>query len=424
MSSIKDIQSILAEDSKAKLEASYQAGKHGSSSAGDKMPSKNAKEILKGPGVEETAKAANATGRATHPENDSKAKNSSSGSNRLKEDDDQTELEDNLEETEETSEDPNLEESEDSSDEGFEDEIEEGSIPSGLKKWMEKNKGKSNTDSKKKNEKEDSEDDEEEKSEKMKKSEKEESFDVSQHMDALFNGETLSEDFKAKAETIFAAALAEREQAIRDEIESQYAEIVENSVQEVHKELSEQLDNYLNYVAQTWLEENALQVENGLKLEIAESFIEGLRELFLTHDIDVPESKADLVEDLNSRISELEEELSKEMNRNIELTDALEEHAKDVISTEISESLTDADKNKFMTLCENVSYSSLDEFENKAKMIYENYFGINKSSKKVLTENSDIGDNIDGDDSTSEDNLISEDVSNLANQISRYSGKN
>lgn len=198
---------------------------------------------------------------------------------------------------------------------------------------------------------------------------------MKEHLDALFNGETLSEDFKNKAALIFETALAEREQQLVEQLETQYEALAEEYVQQVQTELNEQIESYLGYVVNEWVEENRLQIENGVRLEIAESFIEGLRTLFVEHGVDVPDSKVDLVDELGNRISDLEARLNEEINRNIELNEQLEGHRRNEVIATLGEDLTAAEFEKFATLCESVAYDSDENFINKINTIKESYFG-------------------------------------------------
>jgi hypothetical protein len=216
---------------------------------------------------------------------------------------------------------------------------------------------------------------------------------MKEHLDALFNGETLSEDFKNKAALIFETAIAEREQAIAEQLEAQYEALAEEYVEYMQTQLNEQIDSYLGYVVNEWVEENRLQIENGVRLEIAESFIGGLHELFVNHGIDVPDSKVDLVDELGNKVSELEARLNEEINRNIDLNEQLENHRRNEVIATLGEDLTAAEFEKFATLCENVAYDSDETFINNINTIKESYFGEASAptapASRFLTESAD-----------------------------------
>ena len=413
------IQSILSEDSAAKLKSTFESGKNPS---GGTAPTKdNQTKILQAPGYETLTAAGDATGKATHPMNDSKAKSSTPSKSTRTAVEEIEALTQGLEDvSEEETVDEGTEEVAEAKDESEDDKDDKKEDSKDEKKPNPFKKGKKGVNPFAK--KDDS--DKSDKSDKKKDETQEESVQV--HIDAMFNGEDLSEDFKTKAATIFAAALAEREEAIRAQVVADYEETVAESVAAVQAELSEQLDGYLNYVADSWLEENRVQVENGLKLEITESFIEGLRGLFLEHDIDVPESKSNLVEELAARIETLEAELNEQLNENVELAEKNAEYQKGQTVAELGESLSDTNYQKFVNLCEGVSYSSVEEFAKKASLIKENYFSgtktTGKASTKVLTEG--VNDRLDGEEIAEESaEVISEEMQQLAQAASRYSGK-
>jgi hypothetical protein len=140
------------------------------------------------------------------------------------------------------------------------------------------------------------------------------------HLNALFDGEEISEEFKEKTATIFEAAVAERVEEVRSEFSEAFEEALAENVEAVRGELVEHLDSYLNYVVEKFMEENKIEIESGLNNEIAESFMAGLRNLFVEHNIDVPEDKVDFVDSMEDRIAELEAELDEHINQNMEMT--------------------------------------------------------------------------------------------------------
>lgn len=210
--------------------------------------------------------------------------------------------------------------------------------------------------------------------------------EIDVHMDALFNGEELSEDFKTKASTIFEAALNERVDAVKAELEEEYNNRLITSIEETKTALTEQLDSYLSYVVEEWMEENRLSVEKGIRTEVAEEFMNGLRNLFLEHDIMVPEAKVDLADEMAETVEKLKESLSEEMNKNIELAKEVKGFRKQQILDEMTQDLTLTQKEKFRTLAEGVSLDGedADDVRSKLEVIKESYFGNGKT--QVLTE--------------------------------------
>ena len=226
------------------------------------------------------------------------------------------------------------------------------------------------------------EDDKEEKKEKMKKKMKED-------IDALFSDDsTISEDFKSKAVTIFEARVQDRVSQIEEELEAEYAGVLEEAVEQIKSELTEKVDDYLNYVVEQWMEENQLAIESGLRAELAEEFIAGLRNLFAEHYVDVPAEKVDLVDELATKVEELESKLNEEMERNIEFSKALVESHKAEVAREVCEGLTTTQFEKIKSLAESVDYSTEEQYKEKIETIRENYFpsGIKKANVEQLHE--------------------------------------
>ena len=221
-----------------------------------------------------------------------------------------------------------------------------------------------------------------EKKEMMKKKMKED-------MDALFSDDsTISEEFKSKAATIFEARVLDRVTQIEEEVESKYAGMLEEAVAEIKNDLTTKVDDYLNYVVEQWIEENQIAIESGLRAELTEEFIAGLRNLFAEHYIDVPTEKVDLVDELAGKVEELESKLNEEMERGISYAKALVESRKNEITREVCEGLTTTQTEKIKTLAESVEFSTEDEYKNKVETIRENYFpsGIKKADANDLHE--------------------------------------
>jgi len=240
----------------------------------------------------------------------------------------------------------------------------------------------------------DEEDDEEEKEESKKVKEsidqKIEDLDVSQDVEALVQGEDeLSEDFKTKAATIFETAIKSKVRSelekIQEENDKQMKELAETSM----TSMVEKVDDYLNYVVEQWMSENELAIERGLKGEIAEDFISGLKGLFEDHYIDVPDEKYDILEANLTKIEELEEKLNKQMEENVQLKKAKGELVKESMIADIADGMTDTETEKFQSLVDDVEFSDEDSYKEKLQTIKESYFGTGKVEAKeteVLTE--------------------------------------
>lgn len=198
-------------------------------------------------------------------------------------------------------------------------------------------------------------------------------------IDALFSGEELSEEFKDKATTIFEAAVRARVEAIVEKVVTENEQIIAESAEEFQNQLTEQVDEYLNYVVEQWMEENKLAVETGLRTEIAEEFIGGLKNLFMEHYIEVPEEKADLVEEMATAVASMEEKLNEQIEQNKALQKSLNESkAKEVLS-KIVEGLTTVQAEKIKTLAEGVEFTTEGEYSQKISVIRENYFPTKKT---------------------------------------------
>ena len=206
---------------------------------------------------------------------------------------------------------------------------------------------------------------------------------------ALFaDDQTISEDFKSKAATIFEARVFDRVAQIQEEIESEYASMLEEAVETIKSDLTEKVDDYLNYVVEQWMEENQIAIESGLRSEITEDFIAGLRNLFAENYINVPEDKVDLVEELAAKVEELETKLNEEIETNIEYKKALNEAIKEQLTVEVCEGLTATQVEKIKALAESVDFSTEEEFKDKLETLRENYFpsGIQKAKVSHLQE--------------------------------------
>ena len=217
---------------------------------------------------------------------------------------------------------------------------------------------------------------------------------MEQDVDALLSGENLSEEFKDKATTIFEAAVIARTQAVMEDIEQALFEEFEVAVEEIKEDLATKLDDYINYMAEEWLKENQLAVEKGLRAEIVESFIAGMKDLFESHYIDIPEEKVDVVEGLTTKVEELEDSLNEQIQSAVELKKELNEHKKIEAIHAVCEGLTQTQVEKMKSLAEGVEFTTDEEFADKLVTLRESYFNeaVNTSGSSALNEEVDIED--------------------------------
>ena len=266
--------------------------------------------------------------------------------------------------------------------------ISEGEMPDGLKKFLDKKDDKKESkDAEVKVSKDDEVKSEEKDDQKAK------DVDVKEHIDALTSGEKdLSEEFKAKAATIFEAAIKSKVREIEESMEADYNKKFETESTKQKSELVEKVDNYLNYVVNEWMKENELAIEKGIKGEIAEDFINGLKKLFEDHYIDVPDEKYDVLEDQASKIEELEKKLNEEIGKNVELNKKSNMLERADILADVASDLADTSKEKFAKLTEEVEYSDAETFKKKCETIKESYFG----NKKEANSDSEVDNAVAG----------------------------
>jgi len=230
-------------------------------------------------------------------------------------------------------------------------------------------------------EEDEEEEDEEEKEEGKKKKKMEEQVDIEEDVNALLGGEELSEEFKEKAKTIFEAALKSKVSEIKEALEVQYVEKLVEEVELIKEALKERVDSYLEYVADEWFTENELVVEQGLKSEMTESFLSGMKELFEAHYVSIPEDKYDVLESMVEKLDDMETKLNEQIEKNILLNNRLAESVADGIFDEISEGLATTQKEKLASLAESVEFESEEEYREKLEMLKESYFPANKTPK-------------------------------------------
>lgn len=206
-----------------------------------------------------------------------------------------------------------------------------------------------------------------------------ESVDVSQDIEALVEGENLSEEFKEKAATIFEAAVITRVRSEVTKISENYNTQLNKEVEKLKEGLVDKVDGYLDYVVEQWFEQNEIALESGMKSEIVEGFIYGLKNLFEEHYIDVPEEKFDVMESLENEVNELKTRLNEQIDSTVKLrTELNNSKAKEIVS-EIAKGLTETDKEKFNTLTEDLTFDNEDSYKKKVQTIRESYFKNNKA---------------------------------------------
>ena len=221
-------------------------------------------------------------------------------------------------------------------------------------------------------------------------------IDVKEDVEALVQGETLSDEFKSKAATIFEAAVhskvvKELNKRIED-LEKEYQVEMDTQVETFRESMTEKVDGYLNYVVEEWMGENELAVEKGIRSELVEDFMSGLKNLFQEHYIDIPDDKVDLVDDLFTKVEELENKLNEQTSKNIELTKSISEYKKDDTLDAVCEDLTDTQSEKVKELAKGVEYEDESQYKDKLEMIVENYFPTAQVKSEEEVTNNDNSD--------------------------------
>ena len=214
-------------------------------------------------------------------------------------------------------------------------------------------------------------------------------YDIEEDMNALFSGEELTEEFQEKAKTIFEAAISAKVAQVASQMEAKNEERIVEEIETVKSALVERVDSYLEYVADEWLQENELAVEHGLKSEMTESFLSGMKELFEAHYVSIPEDKYDVVESMVNKLDEMETKLNEQIERNVSLNHRLAESVADGIVSEVAEGLALSQKEKLAQLAESVEFESETSYREKLVTLKESYFGQKvqkETSEKVLTE--------------------------------------
>ena len=221
----------------------------------------------------------------------------------------------------------------------------------------------------------------------MKATYSKEDLDVSEHVDALVSGENdLSEEFKTKAATIFESAIKAKVKEIAETMEADYNNKLEQESAKAKEELTEKVDSYLSYVVEEWMKENEIALERGIKGEIAEDFISGLKKLFSEHYIDVPDEKYDVLEAQATKIEDLEKKLNEQIEKNVELNKDNADKTRNEVMAEVAADLADTQKEKFAKLAEEIEYSTSEDFKKKCETIKESYFGKKESKDETLDD--------------------------------------
>jgi len=246
------------------------------------------------------------------------------------------------------------------------EEVEEGELPPALKKAIDAKKGK-----------DEDEDEDEDKKEEIE-------VNVDEDVAALVDGEELSEEFKAKASTIFEAAVKSKISKIRKQIREESKKEQDERIESMQEEMTENMDKYLSYATKEWMEENKLSVETGVRNEVTESFISGLKKLFEEHYIDVPEEKEDVFESLVVEVAELEEKLDAQTEKHMDTVKELNTYKAASVFKTVSEGMVDTDVEKFTELTEDVDYDTDDQYAEKLNTIKNSYF---KSDTKDVVDN-------------------------------------
>ena len=214
-----------------------------------------------------------------------------------------------------------------------------------------------------------------------------EEINVEEDLQALIAGEELSEEFQDKARTIFETAIKTKVAEIKEELNDSYATALVEELDTIKTGLTERVDSYLEYVADEWVQENQLAVEAGLKTEMTESFLEGMKSLFEEHYVTIPEEKYDVLNSMVDKLDEMENKLNEQIERNIALNSRLAESTADVIFADVAEGLADTQKEKLATLAENVEFESETDYREKLGTLKESYFPSKTSAPKSTSEN-------------------------------------
>ena len=228
----------------------------------------------------------------------------------------------------------------------------------------------------------------------------EEEYDIEEDINALIAGEELSEEFQEKARTIFETAIKAKVAEMKEEVQKQYEASIVEEVATIKEELTDRVDAYLEYVADEWLTENQLAVEEGLKTEMTESFLTGMKSLFEDHYVTIPEEKYDVLNNMVEKLDEMEDKLNEQINKNIALNKRLAESVADAIFSDVCEGLALSQKDKLASLAENVEFDSEENYREKLVALKESYFptnaGTQRDEAESITEETEVSRPVSG----------------------------
>jgi len=244
--------------------------------------------------------------------------------------------------------------------------------------------------------------------------------DVEEDVNALLGGEELSEEFKEKAKTIFEAALKTKVVEIREALEAQYAQKLQEEVEAAKAELTERVDSYLEYVSEEWVSENQLAIENGIKTEMTESFLSGMKGLFEEHYVTIPEEKYDVLHSMVEKLDEMETKLNEQIHKNISLNKRLAESVADSILDQISEGLAETQKEKLASLAESVEFESETAYREKLKTLKESYF-TSRTATSTLAKTETLSEGVE---SVPQEQTYSSDMASYLKALSSVAKNN
>jgi len=239
-------------------------------------------------------------------------------------------------------------------------------------------------------------------------------LDVQEDITAIFSGEGLSEEFKSNAKAIFEAAILAKVSEERAKLDEEYAIKLNEEINSINESMITKVDEYLEYVVNEWMEENKLAVESGIKAELAEDFMVGLKNLFTEHYVDIPEEKLDVIEEIAEKLQELEIELDKVVTENVQMTFEINEYRKENIVNKISEGLTDVQSAKLKSLAEGIEYVSDEDYEQKLTLTKKKYF-----DSKIEEQVAPKSNSLDGDGAVNLDESFAPAMNHYVQSISK-----
>lgn len=239
-------------------------------------------------------------------------------------------------------------------------------------------------------------------------------MDVQEDIAAIFSGEGLSEEFKSNAKAIFEAAILAKVSEEKAKLDEEYEAKLEAEVDSINESMITKVDEYLEYVVSEWMEENKLAVESGIKAELAEDFMVGLKNLFTEHYVDIPEEKLNVIEEITEKLQELEIELDKVVTENVKMTSEINEYKKENIVSEISEGLTEVQSAKLKSLAEGIEFVSEEDYKQKLSLTKKKYF-----DSKIEEEVAPKSDSLDGDGAVNLDESYAPAMNHYVQSISK-----